>query len=68
MTFEGDKKILKFKYIDRTRRCICYNPRSGTCKEHNSRPKICQIWKCQMLNFISKLFDQPMWTGKEYYT
>jgi len=42
--------------------CLGWNRITGRCKVHNlEKLKICKLYKCKLLNFFSKLLNQPIW-------
>jgi len=68
MCFISDKN--KPGYIKFIRReyhsnlCFGFNKATGRCNSYLNKPKICRLWKCWVLNLISRLFKQPIWDGK----
>jgi len=46
-------------------RCVSYNPITGRCKVYGrkEKPRLCRLYKCGLLNLISKMFKQKIWDG-----
>jgi len=62
--FEWNGYKLKFTGWEPIK-CTAYNTLTGRCKVHNTKkPKLCKVYKCQMLNFISRIFKQKIWDGE----
>ena len=58
--------IIKYIHTDSSKVCIAFNLRWRTCKKHKDESKldIGQKYKCNKLNYLSFLFNQPLWRNK----
>jgi len=69
MSFELEHSNGRVTFISKGNihhRCAAYSILLGICKEYSNRNtehNICKHWKCRTLNWLSRLFKQPIWNG-----
>ena len=58
---DGSKRVIERE--DKCEPCKAWNKWTGACNHYDKRKAICVHWKCDWLNFLSRIFGEPLWNG-----